>query len=152
MGITSHCNLQVYVRKSQFKEELWGSCIDLWPWHSWEHTSPVQQTAKIVQKKSCESADAKFTPTELLIVGQGRQISKECKREMCGTPTSTTEPAVTRGFTKESYHLLWTGSRRMPLNNLLQWGKSPTCAFQEESVKVDVVSSFKVILFLIKVL
>ena len=59
---------------------------------------------EIIAKKPCESPEAKFTLTELLLVGQGQSTFKECKREVCINPISSTDPTV-RGVTEESYKM-----------------------------------------------
>ena len=43
-----------------------------------------------------------FTLTELLLVGQGQSAFKECRREVCENPVSSTDPIV-RGIPDESY-------------------------------------------------
>ena len=58
---------------------------------------------EIIKKKSCESPEAMFTLTELLLlVGQGQSTFKECRREVCENPVSSTDPIV-RGIPDESY-------------------------------------------------
>ena len=57
---------------------------------------------EIIKKKPCESPEAMFTLTELLLVGQGQSTFKECRREVCENPVSSTDPTV-RGITDESY-------------------------------------------------
>ena len=57
---------------------------------------------EIIKKKPCESPEAKFTLTELLLVGQGQSTFKECRRQVCEAPISSTDPTV-RGITEESY-------------------------------------------------
>ena len=59
---------------------------------------------EIIKKKPCESPEAMFTLTELLLVGQGQSTFKECRREVCENPVSSTDPTV-RGITDESYTL-----------------------------------------------
>ena len=57
---------------------------------------------EIIKKKPCESPEAMFTLTELLLVGQGQSTFKECQREVCENPVSSTDPKI-RGITDESY-------------------------------------------------
>ena len=59
---------------------------------------------EIIKKKPCESPEAKFTLTELLLVGQGQSTFKECRREVCENPISSTDPTA-RGVTEESYNM-----------------------------------------------
>ena len=62
------------------------------------------QLQEIIKKKPCESPEAKFTLTELLLVGQGQSTFKECRREVCENPVSSTDPTV-RGVTEETYSM-----------------------------------------------
>ena len=57
---------------------------------------------EIIKKKPCESPEAMFTLTELLLLEQGQSTFKECRREVCENPIFTTDPTV-RGITNESY-------------------------------------------------